>query len=107
MATEAKKVVNHPLDPLLPDEIETAGELLRDSPEFTDNARMVKIELNEPSKEVLNEYRKNGDQIEREAFAVIRDSPERKTYEAVVSLEHEEIKQVEHIAGAQPSIAIQ
>jgi len=55
MATEAKKVVNHPLDPLLPDEIETAGELLRDSPEFTDNARMVKIELNEPSKEALND----------------------------------------------------
>lgn len=107
MATEAKKAVDHPLDPLLPGEVETAGELLREASDFTDSARMVKIELNEPSKEALNEYRENGTEIEREAFAVIRDSPERKTYEVVVSLEDEEITDVEHIDGAQPSIAIQ
>ncbi|MFC7060104.1 hypothetical protein [Halovenus salina] len=81
--------------------------MLRETSEFTDNARMVKIELNEPSKEALNEYRENGTEVKREAYAVIRDSPERKTYEAVVSLEAEEVTEVEHIDGAQPSIAIQ
>jgi primary-amine oxidase len=107
MATEAKPQVDNPLDPLVPEEIETAGELLRSASEFTDDARIVKIELNEPSKEALSEYEENGTEIEREAFAVIRDSPERKTYEAIVSLDEEEITDVEHIEGAQPSIAIE
>ena len=107
MAIESNIRVDHPLDPLHPAEINTAGDLLSEADEFTDGARIVKIELNEPPKEALTAYEEDDEAIEREAFAVIRDSPERKTYEAVVSLEEEEITDVEHIEGAQPSIAIE
>ncbi|EMA05097.1 primary-amine oxidase [Haloarcula vallismortis] len=107
MATEPKEQVGHPLDPLTPDEIELAGDLLTSTSEFTDGARIVKIELDEPSKDAITAHEEHGREIERQAFAVIRDSPERKTYEATVSLEAEEISSVEHIEGAQPSIAIE
>jgi primary-amine oxidase len=50
MATEATAQVAHPLDPLSAAEIEAAGDLLSETSEFTDGARIVKIELNEPSK---------------------------------------------------------
>jgi len=107
MAIDAKQRVDHPLDPLTPDEIETVGELLHEYDELGDQSRIVKIVLDEPSKDALEEYEDNGTEIEREAQSVIRDSAERETYEATVSLETEAVTALEHIEGAQPSIAIE
>lgn len=107
MATEARQQADHPLDPLTPGEIETAGELLRDHEGLGERSRIVKIVLKEPAKAVLREYEENGVDVEREAKSVIRDSAERKTYEAVVSLDDEEVTALEHVEGAQPSIAIE
>ncbi|MGM0717598.1 MAG: primary-amine oxidase [Halobacteriota archaeon] len=107
MAQDTTTQPDHPLDPLTPAEIETAGSLLQNASAFTDQARIVKIVLNEPSKHALRAYEDSDEAVDREAFAVIRDSPERKTYEAIVSLETESLTSVEHVEGAQPSIAIE
>ena len=80
-----ERVSVHPLDLLSADEIESAATILRESDPAFAAARFVSIALDEPPKEqVLAPHR--GGAIDRRAFLVVRDSAERKTYEAVVSL---------------------
>lgn len=107
MSTDSRPEATHPLDPLTVDEVETAGRVLRESDRVREASRIVKIVLDEPSKEALRSHRDGGTEIERRALAVIRDSEEQATYEARVSLADESIANWEHVPGAQPSIAIE
>lgn len=97
----------HPLRPLTEREIERASRVLDDNERIGDASRIVKIELDEPSKEALRAYETDGASVAREAFVVVRDSTAKETYEAVVSLDEGVIASWEHVEGAQPSIAIE
>lgn len=98
---------SHPLDPLTPDEIEAAYETLTDEYDIGDESLCIKIELAEPPKDAREAYANGDDRPERRARIVVRNSTDRKTIEAVVSLDERSVTSWEHIEGVQPSIAIE
>src|SRR5689334_6609045 len=86
----------HPLDPLSPAEITAAVAILRASGKLGARMRFATIVLQEPSKEVVLNF-KDGDPIEREAFAILLDNDDGATYEAVVSLTRKMVQEWKHI----------
>ncbi|MDG5761289.1 primary-amine oxidase [Natronococcus sp. A-GB1] len=108
MALEHTPAADHPLDPLSPEEIESAYEILTNERELGDSSLCIKIELAEPAKDELAAYDDDGGDVpDRRARIVIRDGAERKTIEAVVSPDDDAVVSWEHVEGAQPSIAIE
>ncbi len=95
--------VRHPLDPLTAEEIRAASTILRRERNLAPSARFVSITLHEPAKETVLSF-KEGDPITREAFIVVREAAEHKTYEAVVSLSANSVVSWRHLPGVQPSI---
>ena len=75
----------HPLDSLSESEIASAVKILRAAPNFPKAAMFSTVQLNEPPKaEVLNF--KPGTSFRREAFAIVFDRERNKTFECVVDL---------------------
>jgi primary-amine oxidase len=107
MAQDQTLASRHPLDPLTPDEIETAYEILTTEYDIGEESLCIKIELAEPQKDVLETYDKGGDRPARQARIVVRNSSDRMTIEAVVSLDESTVVSWEHVEGVQPSIAIE
>jgi primary-amine oxidase len=93
----------HPLDPLSAEEIEAASRIVRSQKGLADTARFVYIALHEPDKATVLGF-EPGDPIHRQAFALIRERAERKTYEAEVSLTNGEVRSWEERTGIQPPI---
>jgi primary-amine oxidase len=93
----------HPLDLLSSEEIESAATILRQSNPAFAAARFVSIGLDEPPKEQVLAHA-DGDRIDRRAFLVVRDSTERKTYEAVVSLSEQRVVSLEHVPEGQTAL---
>src|SRR4030095_2487558 len=81
----------HPLDPLSAAEITAAVAILRASGKLGSHVRVATGVLQEPSKEIVLNF-KDGDPIEREAFAIILDNDDGATYEAVVSITSSTLK---------------
>ena len=90
MAVQAPDVetrTRNPLEPLSPDEIRRAAELLREQRDLGPKVRFVTIGLHEPPKPaVLDHDRNGGPAPDREAFAILYDREHQQTIEAVVSL---------------------
>ena len=107
MATETTVEVNHPYDPLTANEITQAREVLEQEHEIGADSLYVKIVLQEPSKEDVIQYEEDGTDVDRQAFIILRDSDEKTTYEAVVSLDDEAVTSWEHIPDVQPSITLE
>ncbi|MFA9425125.1 primary-amine oxidase [Natronorubrum sp. A-ect3] len=105
MATETKEK-HHPYDPLTADEIEHARDVLDAERELGEGIRYVQIERKQPQKAAVKAYEKNGTDVEREAFVILRDSEEKTTYEAVVSLDDAELTSWEEKPNVQPSITL-
>jgi primary-amine oxidase len=100
----AATATRHPLDPLDPDDIETAVAAVRKDRRFGDTVRFVSISPNEPSKEVVRRWRP-GDPPTREAFLVLLDGASGRGYEAVVDLASGEVRRYEALPeGVQPPI---
>ncbi|MCH8086693.1 MAG: primary-amine oxidase [Chloroflexi bacterium] len=97
--------VQHPLDPLTPDEIEDAVEILRADRSLGKRVRFETVVLNEPPKAQVLRY-KDGDPIQREAFIALLDNDTGSVYEAVVSITGSTVKSWEHIPGVQPKIML-
>ena len=76
---------SHPLEPLTTEEISATTEILRAKQKLKDSHKFVSVVLREPPKEKVLGFR-NGDYIEREAFAILLDRSDGKAYEAVISL---------------------
>jgi primary-amine oxidase len=93
----------HPLDLLSPDEMAQAVAIVRAHEQFTATTRFVKVELREPSKQVVLNF-KTGDTWEREAFALLLDNANGKTSEVVVSLTHARVNEWRHIPDVQPPL---
>ena len=93
----------HPLDPLTADEISVTVKLLRSAPGFPTVALFSTIVLNEPAKDVVMNF-KPGSPIHREAFAIVFDRINNKTYESIVDLNIQKISSWKLIPGAQPLV---
>lgn len=93
----------HPLDPLSPEEIEAASTILKAQQHLADTARFVFITLDEPDKAAVLDYRE-GDPIERRAFAIVRERAQRRTFEAIVSITRGEVASWRERPGIQPPI---
>ncbi|PZV02920.1 MAG: tyramine oxidase [Leptolyngbya sp.] len=97
--------VAHPLEPLTPAEIAAAVAILRDEKSLGSTTRFATVTLNEPAKETVLSF-KPGDDIVREAFAIILDNSTAQTYEAIVSLTEGTVISWQHIPGVQPPIML-
>ena len=93
----------HPLDPLSPAEIAAAAQLIRDDPRAPAALRFVSVDLREPPKRQVLEYRP-GDQLQRQANAVLLDRGTGDCIEVAVDLGGAEIIGWRSIEGAQPAI---
>lgn len=101
--TDPAAVVSHPLEPLTADEIRAAAAILRRERGLGDGVRLVRIGLHEPSKDVVLGF-KEGDALDRQAFIIVRETVQRSTYEAVVSITGERVVEWRIVPGAQPPI---
>jgi primary-amine oxidase len=93
----------HPLEPLRPEEIGAASAILKAKQGLGATARFVFIALHEPPKAAVQA----GEQVPREAFVVLYERSERKTYEAVVSLTDEDVVSWRHIEDVQSPITFE
>lgn len=98
--TKVQKV-NHPLEPLTPEEIAKAVSILRKEKNLNTSVRFVQVVLQEPPKDVVLNYN-DGDAINREAFIIILNNATEKTFEAVVSISNEKVMSWEYIPDVQP-----
>ena len=106
-ATErTTETVVHPLEPLRAEEISKAVSTLRKERNLGDTHRFVSVVLQEPPKEKVLDF-KNGHSPEREAFAIVLDKTDGKTYESVVSISRETVNSWEHIPGVQPQVILE
>jgi primary-amine oxidase len=104
-SNDSKTAALHPLEPLSPEEISAAVAVVRTSGRLGPRARFVTVLLHEPPKQAVLEYR-GGDPVEREAFIIILDNADGRTYEVVVSITAGTIKSWKHIPRVQPSIML-
>src|SRR2546427_1956075 len=104
-ATTILPQVLHPLDPLSAQEITAAVSILRTSGKLGSNVRFATVVLQEPSKEVVLNF-KDGDPIEREAFAIILENDDGATYDAIVSITSNMVKGWKHIPEVQPCVML-
>jgi primary-amine oxidase len=108
MVTEAKSTtlaMQHPLEPLTPEEITTATAIVRENQPPGARLRFVSVTLAEPPKPEALAF-KPGDPIVRRAFIVLLDTGQETngTYEALVNLNEGTVESWRHILGAQASI---
>jgi primary-amine oxidase len=95
--------VLHPLEPLSAEEVSAASAILKAEKGLDATARFVFISLHEPPKHAVQ----NGEPVAREAFVVLYEKAERKTYEAIVSLTDEAVVSFAHIEGVQPPVTFE
>ncbi|MDQ2856270.1 MAG: tyramine oxidase, partial [Acidobacteriota bacterium] len=95
--------VRHPLDSLTSDEIKTAAKALSASPHFPAGSLFSTIVLKEPLKSQVLSY-KSGAQFSRQAFSVILDRKNNRTFEAVVDLKSERVVSWNEVPGIQPLV---
>ena len=104
---QAVVTTRHPLDPLTADEVQAASTILKKERGLDSGHRFVYIMLNEPAKkDVLAWTPGNGNQVDRQAFVVIRDRANRKNIEAVVSLSKEKVLSWDNIVWINRSVLV-
>ena len=69
----------HPLDPLSSEELTLAVEIIREQAQLDPRALFEQVRLREPEKSLVHQF-VAGNNIEREAFAVILDRNADKVY---------------------------
>ncbi|MFN6570647.1 primary-amine oxidase [Dendronalium sp. ChiSLP03b] len=95
--------VSHPLNSLTEVEIKTAVSVVKKAKSLSEMAVFPVIALQEPDKnEVLNFT--PGKPFQRQAFLVVYDRSQNKTYEGVVDLKTQTLSSWKHIPSAQPAI---
>lgn len=92
------KKANHPLEPLTPEEISKAVQVLRSQKNLSEKARFAQVVLHEPDKKVVLAFDEgNINEFDREVFVILIEPEVNETYEAVVSLSKEEVVLYEFI----------
>lgn len=95
----------HPLEPLGADEIAAATRIIQAHASFPADALFSTVVLNEPSKESVLAFQP-GMTFAREAFAIIMDRPNNRTYEVIVDLRGERVLTWKEIPGVQPQVFV-
>src|ERR1700730_19339083 len=98
--------IQHPLDPLTADEITQAVKIMKEKRKLKDSVRFVQVVLHEPAKETVLNFQE-GNEFDREAFMILLDNQEEKTYEAVVSITKQKIVSFEDIPNVQPQFLLE
>jgi primary-amine oxidase len=95
--------INHPLEPLSPQEVRLAVSLLKDTGKVTPTTRFVSVSLKEPDKDAVYLNAGTGP-ICREASAVLFDNGTNSCHEATLSLTDRRLLTWEHVPGVQPTM---
>lgn len=95
--------ITHPLTALTEAEIKTAVEVIRKEKPLTDMAAFPLITLAEPDKTEVLKFTP-GQPFTRQAFLVVYERVQNKTYEATVDLKTQKIASWQEIPNVQPSI---
>jgi primary-amine oxidase len=97
--------VNHPLEPLTPQEIEDAVAIVRNEKKLGELVRFVSVTHHEPDPEVALAFQP-GQPFTREAFVVLLDKGQDPAvvYEAVITLTTRTVTRYERIPNVQSSI---
>jgi primary-amine oxidase len=96
-------VINYPLIPLTETEINTAVAVIKKEKTLTDMAVFPVIALQEPDKnEVLNF--KPDKEFQRQAFLMVYERSQNKTYEGIVDLKKQSLSSWKQIANVQPAL---
>ena len=90
----------HPLDPLTWDEHWIVLDALDAAGHLTDSTSFSLVTLQPPEKELVRGWRP-GAPIPRAAFAIVREG--RSTFEAVIDLQAEAVREWRQVAGVQPN----
>lgn len=94
----------HPLDPLTPNEISAAVEIVRREKKVDESWRFVTVTLREPVKSSVID---NAGPIPRRAFLILIDRPHAVSYEAIVDLVAGTLESFEPLpVEIQPSITL-
>eukprot|EP00455_Lapot_gusevi_P012289 TRINITY_DN1578_c0_g2_i2.p1 TRINITY_DN1578_c0_g2~~TRINITY_DN1578_c0_g2_i2.p1 ORF type:complete len:665 (-),score=233.61 TRINITY_DN1578_c0_g2_i2:220-2214(-) len=101
---EEKVAPSHPLDPLDMTEVNLAASIIRNDERFLPNMKFIKVTLEEPNKNEMLQWHaaEVKPQIDRQAFIVLYQRGDRKTWEVVVSLTQGRVLKMEHVPGKQP-----
>jgi primary-amine oxidase len=93
----------HPLDPLTAEEVILAVRVAREDGLFNHNTRLISINLREPVKESILEF-KPDEACERLADLILLDNQHGAAYEAVVSVISQRVVSCCRLEGVQPPI---
>ncbi len=92
----------HPLDPLRAEEVSRAVALIREEHASGDQWLFASVELVEPAKAALAEW-KPGEPFARQARAVVWNRGDGRVYECSVDLSADELTEVHERPGVQPN----
>jgi primary-amine oxidase len=96
----APSSIPHPLEPLTPDEVRAATEIVRSSLTLGEQARFVEVTLREPPKDAVL----RGDSVDRQASVSLLDPETGMLEEGVVSLRARTLVSWREVPGAMPPI---
>ena len=99
--TAIETAIVHPLEPLTPEEIRTAAQVVRSRRPLGEEARFVEVTLREPAKEAV--LRGEPD-IDRQASVSMLDPETGMLREGVVSLREQTLVSWREVPGAMPPI---
>src|SRR5689334_11827811 len=97
--------VQHPLDPLTPEELSAAVALVRKERQPGERVRFASVALHEPPKASVLGF-KEGDPISRSAFIRLLDNADGATYGAIVNLAEGRVSSWQHVPDVQPAIML-
>lgn len=95
--------VQHPLDPLTPDELKQVNEIVLRETSLDERALFETVMLQEPEKSVVRTF-KEGDVIRRDAFVAVQDRSAGKVFEGRVSLDEDRLVSWKHLPGVQTRV---
>jgi primary-amine oxidase len=93
----------HPLDPLSAEELGVIGSVLRNSGQFSTNTNFAWIQLQEPPKQVVQEF-KPGSEVARQASVAAIDFDKHKAFAVLVDVRAKRIGSVTELKDLQPGL---
>ncbi|MBU7586598.1 MAG: primary-amine oxidase [Nostoc sp. TH1S01] len=99
----AQTPISHPLTPLTETEITTAVEVIKKDKSLSDMAVFSIVALQEPDKQEVVNFTPNKE-FQRQAFVVVYERSQNKTYEGVVDLKKQSLNSWKEITNVQPAL---
>ncbi|MBD2437275.1 primary-amine oxidase [Nostoc sp. FACHB-110] len=93
----------HPLTPLTETELTTAVEVVKKAKSLSDMAIFSIVALKEPDKQEVLNFTPN-QEFQRQAFLVVYERLQNKTYEGIVDLKKQSLNSWQEIANAQAAL---